>query len=190
MWRTPVARWGVRAPSLLSLLGVTPPSSQWTAVPAPLPEWRLQSLSQLATSRQWTTGKIFDNSAKNIWQNYLQKILKWLEWCQEGQDEGLATSKDLTWQSWPLPLCCAAMACDIGRIIPRWLLSTFNFIILVGRDIEVIHVVNVKQESKSLLLIVIFKCSLKWQTTCSGKTLDTSTSSQQQSNYFCLFADV
>ena len=47
------------------------------------------------------------------------------------------------------------MACDIGRIIPRWLLSTFNFIILVGRDIEVIHVVNVKQENKSLLLIVI-----------------------------------
>ena len=82
------------------------------------------------------------------------------------------------------------MACDIGRIIPRWLLSTFNFIILVGRDIEVIHVVNVKQENKSLLLIVIFKCSLKWQTTCSSKTLDTSTSSQQQSNYFCLFADV
>ena len=91
MWRTPVARWGVRAPSLLSLLGVTPPSSQWTAVAAPLPEWRLQSLSQLATSRQWTTGKIFDNCAKNIWQNYLQKILKWLEWCQEEQDEGLAT---------------------------------------------------------------------------------------------------
>ena len=86
MWRTPVARWGVRAPNLLSLLGVTPPSSQWTAVPAPLPEWRLQSLSQLATSRQWTTGKIFDYSAKKI-----LKWLEWLEWCQEGQDEGLAT---------------------------------------------------------------------------------------------------
>ena len=68
------------------------------------------------------------------------------------------------------------MACDIGRIIPRWLLSTFNFIILVGRSIEVIHVVNWKQENKSLLLSVEnFKCSLKWQTTCSGKTLDTST---------------
>ena len=107
MWRTPVARWGVRAPSLLSLLGVTPPSSQWTAVAAPLPEWRLQSLSQLATSRQWTTGKIFDNSAKNIWQNYLQQILKWLEWCQEGQDEGLATlwRPDLTILT-PSPLLC------------------------------------------------------------------------------------
>ena len=187
MWRTPVARWGVRAPSLLSLLGVTPPSSQWTAVAAPLPEWRLQSLSQLATSRQWTTGKIFDNSAKNI---IYKKYWSDQSDARRGRMKDSQDSGDLTWQSWPSPLCCAAMACDIGRIIPRWLLSTFNFIILVGRDIEVIHVVNVKQENKSLLLIVIFKCSLKWQTTCSSKTLDTSTSSQQQSNYFCLFADV
>ena len=47
------------------------------------------------------------------------------------------------------------MGCDIGRIVPRWLLSTFNFLILVN--------INIKYT------VSFFCCHVKWRFDCTFK---------------------